>query len=320
MNRQPIHIDDPRLTDFALGEMSLQESKEFKQQISQSPLAKKELDAMEDIMALLTDGLKSEWADRPDVPVSLELLADPVLEVVNEEEKQLVVPMNNFGKSRPFRAKMLSLAAVLTGMLVVGSLVLNPGVKNTGRNYAASVAPAAVEAVSVDRGESVSSGPSLLLAEEVKDFDVVVADLQRPVLPADESYVDDNSRSQMVRTSYHAGGVDSSLMGTGDAANTYFPAAANELNIQLNGVKSQVLADAAGKGRLKTYTRSGSWSGSGRLGLISSYGGMQSDLADVLKKMEQIDGSVSASDAAQIRERLRGILDQSRKISSRLAH
>ena len=43
----------------------------------------------------------------------------------------------NFGKPARSRALMLSLAAVLTGMLVVGSLVL-PQRDNAGRNFAAT--------------------------------------------------------------------------------------------------------------------------------------------------------------------------------------
>jgi|GEM_PF-3340629 len=320
MNRQPIDLDDPRLTDFALGEMPKHELKEFEQQLGQSPLAQKELDAMEDIMVLLATGLKSEWNDRSDVPASLELLADPVLQ---SEKENVVAPIHNFGKSARSKTKMLSLAAVLTGMLVVGSLVLNPQ-NNTGRNFAATSPSDAtekvvtVEAVSVDRGgNDLVNVPALLLADEVKDFDVLVAELKSPMIPVDDSYLDGG---QMIKASYSGGVSPASLRDFG-STDSYFPSTGEDsFTLQLGKVKSEIVSNAAGKGRMKTYTRSGSWSGSGRLGLTSSHNGMQADLADILEKMDKIDGAVSASQAAQIKSRLRGILKQSKEIGSQLAH
>ena len=69
---------------------------------------------------------------------------------------------------------------------------------------------------------------------------------------------------------------------------------------------------------MKTYTRSGSWSGSGRLSLISSYGGMQADLANVIEAMDDKGGALSASQAARIKEQLLNILKQGEEIGGRL--
>ncbi len=311
MNRPPIDIDDTRLTDFLLSEMPLNESKDFQQQLKQSPLAQREMAAMEDVMSLLTDGLKSEWSDRSDVSGSLELVTAPA-----EEKENVIVEMHKFGKTAPSRAKILSLAAVLTGMLVVGSLVLNQR-DNTGRDYADASTPAVVvedistDDVSVDRGSENPAGvPALLLAEEVKDFDLLVAELESPVLPVDDSYLDDGA--QMIKASY--GGSDSS--------GSYLPLETRgvvSVNLQLGDVSSEIVSDAAGKGRMKTYTRSGSWSGSGRLSLISSYGGMQADLAHLVEALDNNEGALSASQAAQIKEQLRSILKQSKEIGGHLA-
>ena len=77
MNRhqqEPINLDDPRLTAYALGEMPVQEQKEFEELLDQSPVARKELDATNDVMSLLTEGLKDEWTEHAKAPVSFSVI------------------------------------------------------------------------------------------------------------------------------------------------------------------------------------------------------------------------------------------------------
>lgn len=61
MSLEPINPDDPRLTAYALGEMSASEAVEFEARLEVSPLAKSELSAMSDLSEILTTGLKREW-------------------------------------------------------------------------------------------------------------------------------------------------------------------------------------------------------------------------------------------------------------------
>jgi len=367
MNRQAIDLDDLRLTAYSLGEMPDHERSEFERQLARSPLAQRELEVMDEVMSMLTDSLKNEWREYAGGDsASLELVSGAPSPDAGSSSggEDAVVPMHNFGRSARSRAKMLSLAAVLTGMLVVGSLVLNLR-KNTGRDFAAaSTSTSASTSNSVservshrpvsvdrDRGESSVNVPALLLAEEVKDFDTLVADLDRPVLPVNDSYLDDGGK--MIQASYGgihavqgrqeklldnsavsqadigfrrqnmeaAVGIDPVLLKELGRADSYLPAAIeNPVTLNLGGVKSGIVSDRTGKERMKTYTRSASWSGSGRLNLLSAYDGMQADLADVVRKLETLDDAeLSASQISQVKRQLRGILEQGKEIGRQLA-
>ena len=73
MSLEPINPDDPRLTAYALGEMSASEATEFEAHLEVSPLAKSELLAMSNLSAMLTTGLKREWVINMGRPVKVDL-------------------------------------------------------------------------------------------------------------------------------------------------------------------------------------------------------------------------------------------------------
>ena len=63
MNREPINPDDPQMSAYALGELSVAEAAEFEARLQDSPLARAELASMREIMGLLSMGLREEWKD-----------------------------------------------------------------------------------------------------------------------------------------------------------------------------------------------------------------------------------------------------------------
>ena len=73
MSLEPINPDDPRLTAYALGEMSASEATEFEARLEVTPLAKSELSAMSDLSAMLTTGLKREWVINTGRPIKVDL-------------------------------------------------------------------------------------------------------------------------------------------------------------------------------------------------------------------------------------------------------
>lgn len=194
MNREPVNTDDPQMTAYALGELSIAESVEFEAKLKQSPNAARELAEMNAVMGLLSKGLAQEWEDES---------ANSDLEVVSGEESSVVVE-GSFG---PARKTLFAVAAAVAMMAIVGSsFVSNSGstlvdsTDTTDGMFAMSAASQdSVEPANrIDQGP-VASVPQLFLAEEVDDIGVL--QLATADESIDASYLDDSS---IVPASYHA--------------------------------------------------------------------------------------------------------------------
>ena len=164
MNRESINPDDPQMTAYALGEMSIAEAAEFEARLKDSPMARAELSSMREIMGLLSEGLRGEW-QASNVRPTLMLL-DPVQ--VEETEKIVV------GNFRPAR-RTFAAAAAIAGMLLVGGMVVNnqkgatvtAGAGQESDFLAASVVNATYPASGAVASVHV---PQLFLANEVEDM------------------------------------------------------------------------------------------------------------------------------------------------------
>ena len=167
MNREPINPDDPQMTAYALGEMSAAEAAEFAAKLQDSPIARAELSSMQEVMALLGEGLRNEWASSVERP-TLKLL-DPV-EVAPD---RVVIPFD-------FRLKWFpaAAAAAVAVMGIVGGAFLSRegGTKPNALLTSASSGMALVESSQTSNSSNSTNGvvgahfPQLLLAEEIDDL------------------------------------------------------------------------------------------------------------------------------------------------------
>ncbi len=205
MNREPVNSDDPQMSAYALGELSAAEAAEFEARLQDSPQARRELDELRIVMALLGEGLRSEWQSEVERPV-LRLL-EPVVEPADAAE---TVVEGRFGAlGRRFAA-----AAGIAAMLLVGGLALHQE-KNGGEADLASIPPR------IDVGAVVGHVPQLLLAEEVGDLsslDLVDGDeLSGPKI--DTTYLEADS---IIPASFQPG--QAPLRGAlGERADSYLP-------------------------------------------------------------------------------------------------
>lgn len=164
MNREPVNTDDPQMTAYALGELSIAESVEFEAKLKDSPLAARELAEMNAVMGLLTKGLAEEWENERE---------NSAFEVVSSAETNVVV-QGNFG---PSKKTLFAAAAAVAMMAVVGSSFVNSGSgladssgSTTGKFAMSAASQDSVEpANTVDRG-TVANVPQLFLAEEMDDI------------------------------------------------------------------------------------------------------------------------------------------------------
>jgi hypothetical protein len=188
MNREPINPDDPQMSAYALGELSVAEAAEFETRLQESPLARAELASMREIMSLLHTGLREEWKEGASHP------ALALLEPFEAGVKSTVV----VGDFRPMKRGFASAAAV-AAVLAIGA------VSFFNRSELSDQAPETI--VSVSEVESVidpvliatgpvtaSHVPRLFLAEEVDDvaaLDLAV-DSDDLGTRVDPSYLDSN--------------------------------------------------------------------------------------------------------------------------------
>ncbi|MEQ1842392.1 MAG: hypothetical protein ABL994_18475 [Verrucomicrobiales bacterium] len=199
MNREPINPDDPQMSAYALGELSVAEAAEFEARLQDSPLARAELASMREIMGLLSMGLREEWKDGASHPKLT------LLEPFTTVNSTVVV-----GEFRPVRHRLVSAAAV-AAVLAVGSLVaFNQISRPEVSPVAVAVAP---ESVSVNGSGLLPAStvtaahvPQLFLAEEVDDvaaLDLAIdsGDLGTRI---DPSYLDAN---QVIPASFSPGGA-----------------------------------------------------------------------------------------------------------------
>ncbi|NNE91840.1 MAG: hypothetical protein HKN23_09345 [Verrucomicrobiales bacterium] len=187
MKTEPIESNDPQITAYAIGELRPDEAADFECQLAQSPTAEAELDEIRETVSWLREGFADELQNP--APASRPCTA---LATVNDAQD----PGENDGvlvelkKNPPVRTMLLSLAAVLTGLMVVGSLITQQrqtGQGGAGNEIAATnlpptppAAPGAGEMVNASAGgpEINASGenglnsnvPELRLASEIPDY------------------------------------------------------------------------------------------------------------------------------------------------------
>lgn len=176
MNRELINPDDPQMTAYALGELSVAEAAEFEARLQSSPMAQAELASMREIMDLLNDGLRGEWQaglKRPELK-----LLDPV-----SFDRSVIIE----GNFRPVR-RNFAIAAAVAGMLLVGGMVVT---NEKGREVATGAGqPAVMSLAAIGETPSVHV-PQLFLAEEVEDISrLELADESLVSSPIDASYLD----------------------------------------------------------------------------------------------------------------------------------
>ncbi len=209
--KESINLDDPRFTDYVLGELPGKDRESFESLIGGSDVAQKELDATRDFADLLSDALEREWRT--------EVFREPVFEVIEggagRDDNDSIVE-HDFGRAREEsrRPVLLSLAAVLAGLLVVGAMALGQrgSVQNLASNGEANWAGDPGEALlaSTDSGDTFA--PSLFLVEELPDsLDPLEGSLLGRT-PLDSSYLSGSgSLGGMVNVGY--GASDPALLG-----------------------------------------------------------------------------------------------------------
>lgn len=195
MNREPVNSDDPQLTAYALGEMSSSERIEFESKLDASPLAARELESMEEIMGLLSKGLKNEWCTE---------MNEPNLEALPSLAAEKVIVPTQFNQSAPSRFKqtkvaIVSIAAAVAAMALVGGAMFTQqgdftvaaidDVKVGTSLSDAVVSSAPIEFASVASNVHV---PQLFLAEEIDDVTSLdlVGSLEDLSSPVDASYLE----------------------------------------------------------------------------------------------------------------------------------
>jgi len=210
MNRELINPDDPQMTAYALGELSVAEAAEFEARLQSSPMAQAELASMREIMDLLNDGLRGEWQAglrRPELK-----LLDPV-----STDRSVIIE----GNFRPVR-RNFAIAAAVAGMLLVGGMVVT---SEKGREVAAGASeagqPAVMSLAAIGETPSVHV-PQLFLAEEVEDISrLELADESMVSSPIDASYLD---AGQVIPASFVPGSGSLKVASDrGDRVDSYLP-------------------------------------------------------------------------------------------------
>jgi len=170
MNRELINTDDPQMTAYALGELSVAEAAAFEARLQSSPMAQAELSSMREIMDLLGDGLRGEWQAglrRPELK-----LLEPVSSVGRPTIVEGIFRSGN---------RSLAAAAAVAGMLLVGGLVMTSQ-RDREIESQGGVSVAAAPLVHV---------PQLFLAEEIEDISRLdFADERLASSLIDASYLD----------------------------------------------------------------------------------------------------------------------------------
>ena len=124
MKRELIETSDPQLTAYALGELEPDEVVVFERQLVESPTAKAELDDIRETVQWLRDGFATEAMRHADEKARASVLTNTSI----EDSK---VVKADFKYTPTMKSMLLGLAAVLTGLLVVGSL-MTQGPKGEG--------------------------------------------------------------------------------------------------------------------------------------------------------------------------------------------
>ncbi len=186
MNREPISSDDPDLTAYALGELTTSERREFEAKLEMSPNASSELESMDQIMSLLSKGLKNEWATESNEP------ALEVLQPIEVEDK--IVPFS-FRRSKKVIGTVAAAAAAVA--LFVGSQV---SFQSVPTNEVVSDEPTVSEEIFVASLDSAAGVhvPRLVVANEPQDIGSMslseaIDNLETLEAPVDASYLESNT-------------------------------------------------------------------------------------------------------------------------------
>jgi anti-sigma factor RsiW len=215
MNREPVNPDDPQMTAYALGELSAAESAEFEARLQLSPVARRELAEMKEVMKLLAEGLRGEWQTECERP-ALKLL-DPL------PAGGVVVPVD----FRPRARRAIAAAAGIAALILSGAAVFNVPRPFSGPEGGF----AAADAVGADVRPTLAAAsrhvPQLFLAEEVEDLSSLnlVGEGTLPHLPVDATYLEADA---VIPASFHpshgASRHDSTLRSAGfDRVDSYLP-------------------------------------------------------------------------------------------------
>lgn len=209
MTREPVNVDDPELTAYALDEMSLAERAAFEMRLQASPTAQRELKQMEAMMDLLSVGLAREL--RAEVGV-------PGLRLIPAEEK--IVAFAPAQQASWKRGALAAAAAVaLLGAMIgqwAGGSTLGNG--NVAANLTVG-AKSLLESAPTDSGAIASVShtmevhvPRLFLAEEVGDL--AYLDLvKEESAPVDTTYLEADG---IVPASYQGDGLRSQALALAD--------------------------------------------------------------------------------------------------------
>lgn len=202
MQREPVNLDDPEMTAYALGELSLAEAAAFEARLQESPAARRELVEMRQIMSLLSEGLRGEWEGA--APVKGLHVFEPVL--LPEPGRAGVIVEGRF---RPARRSLVAAAAV-AAVLVVGTVVLLSPRSSLRDGDISSPFAAAGDPVASSLSISFPGGslhvPQLLLAEEIEDPSSLdlVGGVDPDHLPVDATYLESDA---VLPASFHPSGV-----------------------------------------------------------------------------------------------------------------
>ncbi|MEM7600650.1 MAG: hypothetical protein AAF357_04455 [Verrucomicrobiota bacterium] len=191
MNREPVNPDDPAITAYALGEMSFSERLEFEARLESSPTAQADLESMDEVMSLLSKGLKNEWASQ-DCQPNLEVL--PAVEA-----DEVVVPFSRQTRRPVFASVTAIAAAVAIALVSVAAFKASDAGPASGAIASAEVSPESWGKRISDTGLQV---PQLVLADEVDNLgslDLVgnLNDLFERSAPINASYLSDDSEMML---------------------------------------------------------------------------------------------------------------------------
>lgn len=333
MNREPVNTDDPQMTAYALGELSIAESVEFEAKLKESPLAARELSEMNAVMGLLSKGLAREWENEP---------VNSGLDVISHDDSNVVVE-GFFGHRR--KALFAAAAAVAMVAVVGSSFVSNSGTNladvqgaSAGGKFAMSAASQdkVMPANAVDRGD-VANVPQLFLAEEVDDM----VDLQLATAgdSIDATYLDATS---IIPAAYQSGSGDAVHGSLLSRVDSYLPPVADQGSTEVtieNRLGERMIASADDQSdRASVFIRgfvsmdgSDSYFDSGSKSLASfkpvSISGnpvqsgemdlkILSELSGVQRELERVVSEMPAS--AERRSQLIEILNRNREAVSEL--
>lgn len=121
----PVNVDDPELTSYALDELVGGESNRIEGMLRASTVARKELEGTRELVSLLSEGLEKEWKESLDLEDRFSLVEATGEENVVNVNFAAAAPPEQIRSREQRNPVVLSLAAVLTGLLVVGGMMFS---------------------------------------------------------------------------------------------------------------------------------------------------------------------------------------------------